>query len=116
MGRAGRSGDRIPVEGEIFCTPAVRPTQPSLQGVPGLCPRGKAVGVWPWPPPPSAEVKERVELYLYPPVRFRGLLQGKFYKLFSGTLSINPADKGSRFLRNVGLLFRKPHVVTYQET
>jgi hypothetical protein len=31
--RAGRSGDRIPVGGEIFRT---RPDQPPLQWVPGL--------------------------------------------------------------------------------
>jgi len=31
------------------------------------------------PPPSSAEVKERVELYLYPPLGLRDLLQGDFY-------------------------------------
>ena len=67
--RAGRSGDRIPVGGEIFRT---RPDQP--WGPPSLLynryrvsPRGKADGAWRWPTPSSAEVKERVELHLYSP-------------------------------------------------
>jgi len=31
------------------------------------CPSGKVAWVWSWPPtPPSAEVKEKVELYIYP--------------------------------------------------
>ena len=58
--------DRIPV-GARFSAP--------VQTVPGdypvhsgyrVFPGGKAVGTWRWPPTPySAEVKERVELYLY---------------------------------------------------
>jgi hypothetical protein len=37
-------------------------------------PRGKAAGAWRWlPTPSSAEVKERVELYLYSAVGLRGL-------------------------------------------
>jgi len=47
--------------------PALGPTQLPIQWVPGLC-RGKATGGWRWPPTPvSAEVKERVQLYLYSP-------------------------------------------------
>ena len=48
--------------------PALRPTQPHLQWVPGL-PGGKArPGRDADPSPPSnAEVKNRVELYLYSP-------------------------------------------------
>ena len=42
--------------------PALRPTQPPIQWVPGLFPRGKVAGVWRLlPTPSSTEVKERVE-------------------------------------------------------
>jgi hypothetical protein len=34
------------------------------------------------PPPPNAEVKERVELYLYSTLGLRGLLQGELYLTF----------------------------------
>jgi hypothetical protein len=44
------------------------PTQPPVQWVLGLFPRGKAAGARGWPLTPSiAEVKERVQLYLYSP-------------------------------------------------
>jgi hypothetical protein len=33
------------------------------------------------PPPSSAEVKERVELYVYPPLGLRGLFKGELYLL-----------------------------------
>jgi hypothetical protein len=47
-------------------TPALGPTQPPVQRVPGLFPRGKAAGAWCSPFVPSnVEVKERVQLYLY---------------------------------------------------
>jgi hypothetical protein len=58
------------VGSEIFCT---RPDQP--WGLPSLVYNwyqvfsgGEAARAWRWPPTPSsAEVKERVELYLYSP-------------------------------------------------
>jgi hypothetical protein len=69
--RVGRSGDRIPVGGEIFRS---RPDRlwgpPSLLyngyrvSFPGVKRPGRGVD---HPPSFSAEVKERVELYLYPP-------------------------------------------------
>ena len=62
--RAGRSGDRIPVGGEIFRTCPDRPWRPSsLQynghrvSFPGDKRSGRGVK---HPPPSSAEVKERV--------------------------------------------------------
>ena len=42
--------------------------QPPIQWVPVLFPGGKTAGAWPSPSTPSsAEIKERVELYLYSP-------------------------------------------------
>jgi len=46
--------------------PALRPTQPPIQWVPGLERPGRGVD---HPPPSSAEVKEKVELYLCSPSR-----------------------------------------------
>ena len=45
------------------CRPVLGPTHNDCRVFPG----GKAAGTWRWPSTPSsAEVKERVELYLYP--------------------------------------------------
>jgi hypothetical protein len=61
------AGDRISV-GRYFphpSRPVLRPNQPPTQWV---YPRDKAAEVWRLPPTPSsAEVKERVELYLHSP-------------------------------------------------
>ena len=70
--RAGRSGDRIPVGGEISRTrPHLPWGPPSLLysgyrvSLSGLKRPGRGVD---HPPPSSAEFKERVELYLYSPL------------------------------------------------
>ena len=48
--------------------PALGPQPASYTMGAGSFPGGKAAGVWRWPPTTSsAEVKERVELYLYSP-------------------------------------------------
>ena len=67
--RAGRSGDRILVGGGDFphpSRPALRPTQPTAQLLPGFFPGGKAAETWRWTPTLiSAEVKERIGLHVY---------------------------------------------------
>jgi hypothetical protein len=48
--------------------PALGPTHSPVQWVPGLFPGAKAAETWRWTPTPGiAQVKERVELYLYSP-------------------------------------------------
>jgi hypothetical protein len=66
--RTGRSGDRIPVAGEIFRPRSDRPWGPprllynAYRSLPGVERPGRGID---HPPPSSAEVKERVELYSY---------------------------------------------------
>jgi hypothetical protein len=89
--RAGRSRDRIPVEARISASVQTgRGAHPasyamgtwSLSG-------GKAAGVWRWPPTPSsAEVKERVRLYLYTPSRPSWPVAGELYLYFTFALPI----------------------------
>ena len=69
--RTGQSGDRIPVGGRDFShpsRPALEPTQPPIQWVPGLSWGVKRPGrCVKQPPPSSAEVQGRVELYISGP-------------------------------------------------
>jgi hypothetical protein len=90
--RTGLSGDRIPVGSEIFRTRPDRSwdTPSLLYNGYRVFPGGKAAGVWSWPPtPPSAEVKEKVELYIYsPPGPSWLVLEGKleiYLKVNTGT-------------------------------
>jgi len=56
-----------PSEGEIFRRPTRVPPSLLYNGY-RVFPEGKAAEAWHWPTnPPSAEVKERVQLYLYSP-------------------------------------------------
>jgi len=77
--QAGWSGDGIPVGGEIFHTHPAPYTMST---------RSFLSVKWPGrdihhPPPSSAEVKERVELYLYPPpLGLRGLFEGELANFF----------------------------------
>ena len=68
--RAGRSGDRIPVQAKFYAPvqtgPGAHPASCKMgtESFPGIKRPGRGVG---HPLPSSAEVKERVELYLYSP-------------------------------------------------
>jgi len=63
--------------------PALGPTQLPTRGY-LLFPVGKAAGEWPdHPLPSSAEVKERVELYIIPTLGLCGLFQGELLPTYS---------------------------------
>jgi hypothetical protein len=71
--------------GENFCTRSDRPWGPPSPLYNGcrIFPGGKTAGAWRWQPTPSSpEVKERVELYLKPPLGLRGLLLSEIYRYF----------------------------------
>jgi len=66
--RAGRSGDRIPVGGDIFHTcPDLGPTQPPVQWVLGLSRVKKRPGRGADPSPPSTAVVKRKYSYTSTP-------------------------------------------------
>jgi hypothetical protein len=84
--RYGLDGPRIESRwGRDFPHPSRRAlghTQPPIQGVLGLFPRGEVAGAWRWPhTPSSAEAKERVQLYLYSP-------SGPLWPVIGWTLSL----------------------------
>ena len=67
--RTQRSGDRIPVETRFSALVQTDPGGPTslLYNEYRVFHGSKAVGTWRWPPiPSSSEVRERIELYLYP--------------------------------------------------
>jgi hypothetical protein len=61
-------GVRVPAV-SMSSTPALGPTQPHIQWVPGgLFPRGKAAGAWSWPLTSNeCRGKENVDLYIHSP-------------------------------------------------
>jgi hypothetical protein len=72
--RAGMSGVRIPVKERFFVSVQTDPEIHPIKSVPGLSLDVKRSGLGvDYPLPSSAEFKEKVELYLYPPLGLRGL-------------------------------------------
>jgi hypothetical protein len=77
-----------PGGGDIFCTCPDRPWDPPSLLYNGyrVFPGVKAAGDWRWPPTPSsAEVKEKVKLYLYSP-------SGPSRPVLGWTFTLKPAD------------------------
>ena len=81
--RAGHSGDRISVRGRDFwhsSRPALGPTRPPVQWVPGLFPWGKTAGAWLWLPSPiqhQGQSKSRA-ISLLPLWAFMACFRGYF--------------------------------------
>jgi hypothetical protein len=92
--------------------PAPRPTQPPIQWVPGLS-RGKAPVAWRPPNPFSAEVKERVELYIYSSSGLSwSVLEWTLplplplpYSLYWGVYIVNPKVRDLRLTMKLQLVF-----------
>ena len=99
--RNGGTGDRIPVGGGDILRlyrPALGPTQPPVQWVPGLLPEGKAARKWPWPPTPHLGPRQK-KTSTSPLVR-HGLFFGEFclYLLPLRATPILPVPNSPAFL------------------
>ena len=99
--RYGLDGPRIESKWERDFPPALGPTQPPIQWVPGLSPGLKRLGRGVnYPLPSSTDVKERVELYLYSP-------SGPSWTVLGRTL---PLPFNIRWVRVVSVTPRPPYL------
>jgi hypothetical protein len=84
--RSGLNGCKIPMKVPHPSTPALGPTMPPIQRLPGdfreSCGRGVALTTHP-PPPSSSEVTETVQLYLYSPSGPSRPVPGRIFLYFS---------------------------------
>jgi hypothetical protein len=99
--RAGRSGDRIPVGGGRFSAtvqtgPGAHPASYTMgtASLPRIKRPGSGVD---HPPSSSAEVKERLQLYIYSPLGLRGLFY--LYLLHLNTFT-SPCSSATCLFRN----------------
>ena len=94
--------------------PALGPIQPPVHWVPGLFPACKVVGVWQPPIPSRAEVKEIVELCLYPPSGPSWPILGWNFPLlylvpFTNILVNSPSYGNIHLIQNVQLNTQPAH-------